>query len=110
MLSNHIYYISDLLNEHGFMDFNSLKIKYPHLNINFVTYYGLLDAISRQWKLHILNKITLPFLPVHTFAETFFRTSQPVSKLVYSHIHTTFSQQDTWAKWHNIVGRQFEEK
>ena len=112
MLTNQIYYISDLLNEHGFMDFNSLKIKYPHLNINFVTYYGLLDAIPRQWKLIMLNEITLPFLPVHTFVETFLRTPQPVSKLVYSHIHTTFSEQpkDTWAKWHNIVGRQFEEK
>ena len=41
----------DLLNDGKVMSFIELKNKYD-VNINFVTYYGLLSAIPRNWKEH----------------------------------------------------------
>ena len=56
-VASNIYYIHQLVNDNGeFMNFHQFRTKFPALNTNFLTYYGILNAIKRYMR---LNNITL---------------------------------------------------
>ena len=107
LASRGIYYIRDLMNEHGFMEFNQFKNKYPGITSNFVQYYGLINAIPRQWKVSLIN-----YAPQHT------ETPHPLlsktnhkffSRIIYDTSLHLFSQKptETCTKWHDKIGHNF---
>lgn len=45
-----IYFIDDLLDNNRFMSLEIFNEKY-NIDVNFVEYYGIVNAIPRDWKL-----------------------------------------------------------
>ena len=109
LASRGIHCIKDLMNEHGIMDFNSFKNKYPRVTLNFVQYYGLIDAIPRQWKLMLIN-----------YAPQYTETPHPIlskmdhrlfTRTIYQISLQFFSLKpiETCTKWHEKIGHNLTE-
>ena len=109
MVNKGLLYIKDLINEHGLMDFNNFKIKYPEANINFVQYYGLIDAIPRAWKLLLMNYVPQPTEVRHPILSI--PNHKSVSKIIYGKSLPLFSQKpiESCTKWHEKIGYEFTE-
>ena len=110
MVNKGILYIKDLMSDYGLMDFNSFKIKYPEVGINFMEYYGLIDAIPRAWKLLLLNYIPQPNIVVHPILSII--NHKTISKIIYGKSLSLFSLRptETCIKWQEKTGHDFSEE
>lgn len=79
-------FIQDLLDGHRMLTYGSFKNRYRDADIDFVTYYGLIDAIPQEWKDKLRNHNTITHLVENDLTLRLLTTRGSVSKLIYQQV------------------------
>ncbi len=99
-----INFVNDLISEDGtFLSYDAFIIKY-NIDIDFLNYAGLLDAIPREWKEHIIDYET-KLEEINHFWISKIKNNIKYNKLAYQLISEKFRErpEKVEQKWKNIL-------
>ena len=110
MFNVDIWYIKDLMDNGVLLNYMNFKIKYPNIKVNYVVYYGIIEAIPASWRLKLRNVNNLQPM-VHDKLHKITNTKGTISSWVYQNLISKFAKfpQNTVTKWDNILETNFAE-
>ena len=108
-----IFNIHDLLINNKLATFEQISSKYPNSGLNFLSYYGLINAIPRTWKQIITSYFSNPRLSHQTSikynALMLAQSPKICSKVVQNMRNkSNFFPEIAYNKWQTNLGIEFE--
>lgn len=107
-----IFFIADLLENNQFMSYETFSHKY-NININFIEYFGVINAIPRNWKEIVVNTNDIEDIPIipHKLIN-YLNTHDKVTKYFYHIMIRPLSEKpiNSQRKWQDLLNTDISDK